>query len=56
MLLRPPLRVFVSHTSEFRDCPQSVSYIDAVESAISAKGWAISDMKYFAVRDQEPAS
>lgn len=56
MLLRPPLRVFVSHTSEFRDYPQSVSYIDAVESAISAKGWAISDMKYFAVRDQEPAS
>jgi WD40 repeat protein len=53
---RHPLRVFVSHTSEFRKHPETgLSYIAAVEAAIAAQEWAIIDMAYFAARDQAPA-
>ncbi len=50
-----PRRVFLSHTSEFRNFPQGVSYIAAVERAVSMAGHAIVDMVDFAAQDQEPA-
>jgi hypothetical protein len=47
--------VFLSHTSEFRNFPQGVSYIAEVERAVSKAGHAIVDMVDFAAQDQEPA-
>ena len=38
------LRVFVSHTSELREFPAGVSYVAAVERAISACRHVIVDM------------
>jgi hypothetical protein len=52
---RNPWRVFLSHTSEFRNFPQGGSYIAAVERAVSKAGHAIVDMVDFAAQDQEPA-
>ena len=49
------LRVFVSHTSELREFPAGVSYVAAVERAISACGHVIVDMADFPAADQVPA-
>jgi hypothetical protein len=51
-----PWRVFLSHTSELRDYPETASYIDKAERAVSAAGHAISDMADFPSIDQAPAS
>ena len=48
-------RVFISHTSELRDFPEGMSYVAAVERAISAAGHVIVDMADFAAADQAPA-
>jgi hypothetical protein len=48
-----PLRVFLSHTSEFR---HHGSYVDAAERAVVAAGHAVADMAYFAARDGQPAA
>ena len=48
-------RVFISHTSELRDFPEGMSYVAAVERAISAAGHVIVDMTDFAAADQAPA-
>jgi Domain of unknown function (DUF4062) len=48
-------RVFISHTSELRDFPRDMSYVAAVERAISAAGHVIVDMADFAAADQAPA-
>ena len=48
-------RVFISHTSELRDFPRGMSYVAAVERAISAAGHVIVDMADFAAADQPPA-
>lgn len=48
-------RVFVSHTSELRDFPRGMSYVAAVEQAISAAGHVIVDMTGFPASDQAPA-
>ncbi len=50
-----PRRVFLSHTSEFRDFPSGRSYMEAVESAVSAAGHVIVDMREFAASDAAPA-
>jgi hypothetical protein len=47
--------VFLSHTSEFRDFPSGRSYMEAVESAVSAAGHVIVDMREFAASDAAPA-
>jgi len=50
-----PCRVFLSHTSEFRNFPRGLSYMAAVESAVSAAGHVIVDMREFAASDAAPA-
>ncbi|MCX5960863.1 MAG: NB-ARC domain-containing protein, partial [Cyanobacteria bacterium] len=50
-----PCRVFLSHTSEFRNFPRGRSYLAAVESAVSAAGHVIVDMREFAASDAAPA-
>jgi tetratricopeptide (TPR) repeat protein len=50
-----PWRVFVSHTSELRDYPGGMSYVGAVERAISAAGHVIVDMAGFPASAQAPA-
>jgi len=47
--------VFVSHTSELRDFPEGLSYVAAVERAISACGHVIVDMADFPAADQPAA-
>jgi TIR domain/Sulfatase-modifying factor enzyme 1/Domain of unknown function (DUF4062) len=47
----PTWRVFLSHTSEFRQYPESGSYVHHAERAVSAAGHV---MQYFAA-DQAPA-
>ena len=49
-------RVFISHTSELRDFPRGMSYVAAVERAISAAGHVIVDMVGFPAAGQAPAS
>jgi hypothetical protein len=50
-----PWRVFLSHTSEFRRFPTGRSYAEAVESAVSAAGHVIVDMREFPAIDAAPA-
>jgi WD40 repeat protein len=45
-----PLRVFISHTSEFREWPPDYSFVSAVEAAVTRTGNAITDMQYFTAR------
>jgi Domain of unknown function (DUF4062) len=47
--------VFVSHTSELRDYPRAMSYVAAVERAISAAGHVIVDMADFPAAGQATA-
>ncbi|HEV3293607.1 MAG TPA: DUF4062 domain-containing protein [Streptosporangiaceae bacterium] len=48
-------RVFISHTSELRNFPRAMSYVAAVERAVSAAGHVIVDMADFAAASQPPA-
>ena len=55
MRREPPLRIFLSHTSELREHPREWSYVAAAEAAVMRAGHAISNMANFAARDTEPA-
>jgi len=48
-------RVFISHTSELREFPKGMSYVAAVERAISAAGHVAVDMTDFPAADEAPA-
>jgi hypothetical protein len=48
-------RVFISHTSELREFPAGMSYLAAVERAISAAGHVIVDMADFPAASQPAA-
>jgi tetratricopeptide (TPR) repeat protein len=50
-----PWQVFVSHTSELRAFPEGMSYVGAVERAISAAGHVIVDMADFPASAQSSA-
>jgi hypothetical protein len=50
-----PLRVFLSHTSELASKPTGGTFVAAAASAVTRAGQVVTDMEYFAVRDQSAA-
>jgi hypothetical protein len=50
-----PKKVFLSHTSELLRLPAKRSFVAAPEETTMGSGNVVSDMKYFAARDEKPA-
>ncbi len=51
----PPLRVFLSHTSELSDYPEERSFVAAAKDAVARAGHVAVDMSYFTAADDTSA-
>lgn len=47
--------MFLSHTSELREFPRGRSFVTAAEAGVVRAEFVVTDMAYFAARDQKPA-
>jgi hypothetical protein len=50
--VRGTRRVFLSHTSELREIPARMPYVEAAAEAVVAAGHAVADMAHFPAADR----